>query len=86
MTLAGRTLFVLLDVQEHPTGVTRLFRDRKGTPKKLCNKDFAEFSAELSGAVCLKTLVLFGRELELFRNFFGVVRAIFLALGFFVGP
>ena len=33
--------------------------DRKGTPKKLCDKEFAELSADLSGAVCLKTLVLF---------------------------
>ena len=32
--------------------------DRKGTTKKLCDKDFAERSGELSGAICLKTLVL----------------------------
>ena len=31
---------------------------RKGTTKKLCDKDFAERSGELSGAICLKTLVL----------------------------
>ena len=31
-------------------------RDREGTPKNLCDKDFAE----LSGAICLKTLVLLG--------------------------
>ena len=31
--------------------------DRKGTTKKLCDQDFAERSGELSGAICLKTLV-----------------------------
>ena len=30
----------------------------KGTTKKLCDKDFAERSGELFGAICLKTLVL----------------------------
>ena len=33
-----------------------------------CNKDFAELSGELSGAICLKTLVLLGSALELLRN------------------
>ena len=32
--------------------------DRQGTTKKLCDKDFAERSGKLSGAICLKTLVL----------------------------
>ena len=32
-----------------------LIRDRKGTPKNFCDKDFAELSGELSGANCLKT-------------------------------
>ena len=32
-----------------------LLGDRKGTTKKLCDKDFAERSGELSGAICLKT-------------------------------
>ena len=32
--------------------------DRKGTTKKLCDKEFAELSGEFSGAICLKTLVL----------------------------
>ena len=27
--------------------------DRRGTAKKLCDKDLAELSAELSGAICL---------------------------------
>ena len=36
---------------------------RKGTTKKLCDKDFAERSGELSGAICLKTLVLLGSDL-----------------------
>ena len=39
-----------------------LFRDRKGTPKNFCDKDFAELSGELSGAICLKTLVLMGND------------------------
>ena len=34
----------------------------------MCNKDFAELSGELSDAICLKILVLFGSALELFRN------------------
>ena len=50
--------------------------DRKGTPKNFYDKDFAELSGELSGAICLKTLVLLGNDL--FRKFFGTVRAIFL--------
>ena len=36
--------------------------DRKGTKKKLCDKDFAERSGELSGVICLKTLVLLGNH------------------------
>ena len=58
------------------------FRDRKGTPKNFCDKDFAELSGELSGAICLKTHVLLGFEavtpsncsensLALFVRFFG---------------
>ena len=39
-----------------------IFRDRKGTPKNFCDKDFAELSGELSGAICLKTLVLMGND------------------------
>ena len=64
------------------------FGDRKGTAKKLCDKDFAERSGELSGAICLKTLVLLittlimtSNPLELFRNFFGAVRANFWLCG-----
>ena len=34
----------------------------KGTPKNFCNKDFAELSGELSGAICLKTHVLMGDD------------------------
>ena len=34
--------------------------DRKGTKSKLCDKDFAERSGELSGAIRLNTLVLLG--------------------------
>ena len=36
--------------------------DRQGTTKKLRDKDFAERSGELSGAICLKTLVLLGND------------------------
>ena len=41
----------------------------------MCDKDLAELSGELSGAICLKTLVLQCNALELFRNFFDAVRA-----------
>ena len=60
-----------------------MIRDRKSTPKNFCNKDFAELSGELSGAICLKTLVLSGSALDLFRKFFGTVRAIFWVWGSF---
>ena len=36
--------------------------DRQGTTKKLCDKDFAERSGELSGSICLKTLSLSGNH------------------------
>ena len=36
-----------------------------GSPKNLCDKDFAELSGELSGAICLKALVLLRCPLEL---------------------
>ena len=36
--------------------------DRKGTTKKLCDKDLAERSDELSAAICLKTLVLLDND------------------------
>ena len=60
------------------------FGARKGTTKKLCDKDFAERSGELSGANCLRTLVLLGNDpvtpsnrsensLVLFMRFFGFV-------------
>ena len=44
----------------------------------MCDKDFAELSGELSGAICLKTLALFGsalgskNSLVLFVRFFGL--------------
>ena len=61
---------------------------RKGTPKNFCDKDFAELSRELSGAICLKILVWLGSALELFRKFFAAVRAIFWLWGSFsaLGP
>ena len=54
-----------------------LIRDRRVTTKKLCDKDFAKLSGKLSGAICLKTLVLLGNGLELFRQVFGAFRVIF---------
>ena len=68
------------------------FGDRKGATKKLCDKDFAERSGELSGAICLQTLVtlfywvMTGNPLELFRKVFGAVRAIFWLCGSFLAP
>ena len=59
-------------------------RDRKGTPKNLCDKDFAELSGELSDAICLKTLVFLGSAIDLFRKFFGAVRAILWLCGSFL--
>ena len=47
-----------------------VFGDRSGTTKKLCDRDFAERSGELSGAICLKTLVPLGTmraEISTFR-------------------
>ena len=41
---------------------TILSGTEKGTPKNFCDKDFAELSGELSGASCLKTLVLMGND------------------------
>ena len=38
------------------------FGDREGTTKKLCDKDFAERSGELSGAIYLTILVLLGNS------------------------
>ena len=39
------------------------FWEQKRVPtKKLCDKDFAERSGELSGAICLKTPVLPGGD------------------------
>ena len=58
----------------------------EGTPKNLCDKDVAELSGELSGAIYLKALVLFGSTLALFRKLFGAVRAIFWLWGSFFGP
>ena len=60
-------------------------RDRKSTPKNFCDKDFAELSGECSGAICLKTLVLMGSALKLFRKFFGAVRAILWLWGSLLG-
>ena len=50
----------------------------------MATKIFAELSGELSGAICLKTLVLLASTLELFRKFFGAVRAILWLWGSFL--
>ena len=91
----GRPEFVPVTPPGHPTAkflyVIFLYRffslHKKGTPKNFCDKDLAELSGELSVAICLKTLVLLGSALELFRKFFGTVRAIFWVWGsvFFQG-
>ena len=49
-------------VSQYRGGVAAPLGDRKGTTKKLCDKDFAERSGELSGAICRKTLVLLGND------------------------
>ena len=63
------------------------FGDRKGTTKKLRDKDLAERSGALSGAICLKTLVLQANVtpsncsenyLVLFVRFFGFVSPFWL--------
>ena len=45
------------------------------------DKDFAEPSGKLSGAICLKTLVLLGSAPDLLRRFLGAARAIFWLWG-----
>ena len=44
-------------------------------------QDFAELSGELSGAICLKTLVLLDRALDLFRKMFSVLLVQFFGVG-----
>ena len=65
-----------------------IVRDRKGTPKNFCDKDFAELSGELSGLLCLKTLVLMGKDRkphEFVQKNLWRCSCDFLALGFFFG-
>ena len=50
---------------------------KPSTTKNLCDTDFHKLSGELSGAICLRTLVLLGNALTLFGKFFGAVRANF---------
>ena len=64
-------------------------RDRKGTPKNFCAKDFAELSGELSDAIRLKTLVLLGNDRKprrIVQKILWYCSGDFLALGFFFGP
>ena len=70
-------------IQEGPGA---LFRDRKGTPKNFSDKDFTELSGELSGAICLKTLVLMGSDRQpprIVQKIIWRCSCDFLALGFF---
>ena len=61
-----------------PSGTEKL-------PQRTCaTKISAELSGEFSGTICLKTLVLFCSSLQLFRKFFGAVRAIFGLWGSFL--
>ena len=55
----------------------------KGTPKNLCDKDFAELSGEFSAQ---NPLVSLGSALEFFRRLFGAVRVIFWLWGSFLAP
>ena len=63
-----------------------LIGDRKGTTKKLCDKDFAERSGELSGAICLKTLFLLGNDPVIPSNCSEISLVLFVRLFGFVGP
>ena len=64
------------------------FRDTKGTPKNFFDKDFAELSGGLSGAICLETLVFMGNGQQAPRTGQKILwrcSCDFLALGFFFG-
>ena len=56
------SLIVAVQLLVKMTLATQKIRDRKGTPKNLYDKDFAELSGEFSGAICLKTLALLGND------------------------
>ena len=53
--------------------------DRKGTTKKLCDKDLLNFLARFASQP-LFYWVMTGNPLEFFRKFFGAVGAIFWAV------
>ena len=62
------------------------YQGQKGTPKNLCDRDFAELLGELSGVICLKPLFSSAvpsncseNPLVLFVRFFGF-GVLFLAL------
>ena len=59
---------------------------QKRYPKELLRQRFRRTSGELSDTICLKTLVLLGSALELFRKFFGAVLVIFWLWGSFLAP
>ena len=69
-----------------PLNHKKQFGDRKGATKKLCDKDFAERSGELSGAICLKTLVLLGNDLATPSNCSEDSLVLFVRFFGFVGP
>ena len=64
---------------------TRICLYQGQVPKELVRQRFAELSGELSGAICLKTLVLLCDALKSFRKLFGAVRAILWFWGYFFG-
>ena len=73
----------------HTCSSSASIRARSGTTKKLCDKDFAKGSGELSGAICLKTLVLLGNDRQpprIVQKIFRVVRAIVWLCESFLAP
>ena len=74
------------DDDDDDDAVMKGTQGQKRYPKELEQQRFCELSGELSGAICLTTLVLLGSALELFRSFFGAVRVSFLGCGVLVWP
>ena len=68
----------------HTKRTAQSVRNREGTPKNVSDKDLGELSGELSGAICLRTLVLLGSALKCFRNSL-VLFVRFFAFGFHFG-
>ena len=68
------------------TGFFAVFGERKGTTKKLRDKDFAERSGELSRTICLKTPVLLGNAPEALSNCSETFLVLFMRFFGFVSP